>query len=457
MKFVRVVVMLALVPGFAGLLSAQMLTNRMMQADLPLDDRMEVPDPEDEHDRFMQRFDDETQKQASLERREKSEACRSQAMEYMKAGDFERAAAAINQGLVYRPNGAEMIRLAAHIYTQRRQFDTAEYHAARLAKAFPENPNVLATWGGLLFRTDRPRKARAVLNQALALNADSVVARYNLACVCAKLGEYLQAQECVRSTSFADSGQFATWLRDEEPVLLPLLGERNYWWLAEAILTGGGQYLPPPNLANASSPAASADSLRPVLDAAARELWTAQVAMQEEQWAAAAEALERANEAGVTAAAVSKDTAYCRYRAGEKEKAYQTIESLLEREPRNPVYAKTKGFFLLEDGRCREARPYLERAHEGIKSDRESALGLACAYIELGLGEEAWKILYEAGQARSDVLLTWLEQDKPYFSKLRTDPRYAAWVQGMKTESEARSQSEVVDPETELQTLRNGD
>jgi len=370
------------------------------------------------------------------------------AQRYAEEGDWERAAKDLEMALTLQPENPRLQLLASHVYAMGGRHDRAEALLEKLVARQPNDPGLLARWGGMLLRVRKPEAAEETLRQALTEAPKHLVARYNLACTLIGLGQAEAAAQYLRATSSYEAGSFLQWTAGEAEVLSHVLGDEGYRSLCRYVLSGGA----PPSVPDASvgqlvlsaggtasvpvqEPPVAMEpmlaqelkNLAPELATLARHLWNGHSAMLDEQWRSALDALTRAVAGGVQTPAVARDIAVCLFKTDEPEAAYALLEKLMERDPQNPNLQSAYGFFHLEDGRYPRAEALFRTAHEADPTNLQTTLGLACAYAAQGKADPALPLLREVAERDKRAWPRWYERAKPYLAKLNPDPRYQAW------------------------------
>jgi tetratricopeptide (TPR) repeat protein len=225
---------------------------------------------------------------------------------YMELGETNKAEARIREALIETKNNPELLVLAGHIFTKKRQFYLAEDYWGLLAQQFPSNAWAQACWGGMLLRVERWDKADDVLSAARRMDPKELVARYNLACSRLHTGGTLPLWMLDALTT-EEIGRVATWIGDEPDVLIGMLTEDGYRTLCRAVLTG-----------NTSVRKIAAGNGEPDLAALSQQMkdvagaiWQAYQAQGRQDWPAAVKALQTAQTLGATAPAIQSDVEKC--------------------------------------------------------------------------------------------------------------------------------------------------
>ncbi len=221
---------------------------------------------------------------------------------YIAKGETDKAEARIREALIETKNNPELLVLAGHVFTAKRQFFIAEDYWALLAAQFPSNAWAQACWGGMLLRVERWEQAEEVLAAARRIDPKELVARYNLACSRLRSGDALPLW-MLEGLTTDEIGRIATWIGSEQDVLVEMLKEDGYRTLCRAVLTGDigvkGAMAPtkPPDLA----------ALNRQMNDVAAAIWQAHQAKERQDWPAIFRNLERAKTLGATAPAIRDD------------------------------------------------------------------------------------------------------------------------------------------------------
>ena len=226
---------------------------------------------------------------------------------YIERGETNKAEARIREALIETKNNPDLLVLAGHIFTEKRQFFLAEDYWGLLAQQFPSNAWAQACWGGMLLRVERWEKADDVLSAARRMDPKELVARYNLACSRLHSGGELPLWMLDGLTT-EEIGRIATWISDEPDVLIGMLTEDGYRTLCRAVLTGETRVRKMPTGGNESDLTVLTQQMK---DAAAA-IWRAYQAQGRQDWPAALQALQGAQTLGATAPAIQNDMETCR-------------------------------------------------------------------------------------------------------------------------------------------------
>jgi hypothetical protein len=228
---------------------------------------------------------------------------------YIERGETNKAEARIREALIETKNNPELLVLAGHIFTTKRQFFLAEDYWGLLAQQFPSNAWAQACWGGMLLRVERWEKADDVLSAARRMDPKELVARYNLACSRLHSGGNLPLWMLDGLTT-EEIGRIATWIGDEPDVLVGMLTEDGYRALCRVVLTGNIRTRKMPSDNNESDLAALARQMKDVAGA----IWGAYQAQQRKDWPSELKALEAAQKRGATAPVIEDDVQACQSR-----------------------------------------------------------------------------------------------------------------------------------------------
>ena len=227
---------------------------------------------------------------------------------YIERGETDKAESRVREALIETKNNPELLVLAGHVFTKKRQFFLAEDYWGLVAQQYPSNAWAQACWGGMLLRVERWDKADDVLSAARRMDPGELVARYNLACSRLRSGGELPLWMLDGLTT-EEIGRIATWIGDEPDVLVAMLKEDGYRTLCRVILTGNTRTR---RSGDNSAPDLAALN-RQIRDVAAA-IWQAYQAQERKDWPAALKALEKARTLGATAPAIQDDVETCRSR-----------------------------------------------------------------------------------------------------------------------------------------------
>lgn len=226
---------------------------------------------------------------------------------YIERGETNKAEARIREALIETKNNPELLVLAGHIFTEKRQFFLAEDYWAQLAAQFPSNAWAQACWGGMLLRVERWEQADVVLSAARRMDPKELVARYNLACGRLHLG-IDRPLWMLDGLTTEEIGRIATWIGDEPDVLVGMLREDGYRTLCHAVLSGETRAMRTP----ASNTEADLAALNQQMNDVAAAIWQAYQAQGRQDWPTALKALQEAQKLGATASAIEDDVNSCR-------------------------------------------------------------------------------------------------------------------------------------------------
>jgi tetratricopeptide (TPR) repeat protein len=225
---------------------------------------------------------------------------------YIERGETNKAEALIREALIETKNSPELLVLAGHIFTKKRQFFLAEDYWGLLAQQFPSNAWAQACWGGMLLRVERWEQADAVLSTARRMDPKELVVRYNLACSRLHSGGELPLW-MLDGLSTEEIGRVATWIGDEPDVLVGMLTEDGYRTLCRVVLTGKTSVRKTPADNSGPDLAGLAQQMKDVAGA----IWQAYQAQGRQDWPAALKALREAQTLGATASAIQNDVKTC--------------------------------------------------------------------------------------------------------------------------------------------------
>lgn len=343
------------------------------------------------------------------------------------AGQVDEAAAKVRDALARFPDHPDLLIRAGHIYTAKRRFFIAEDYWAQLARMFPSNAWAQACWGGVLVRLERWDQAEAVLTNALQMDPDELVARFNLACVQVAMSRTGGAPT-VEILTAAEMGRASAWARDEADVLPRILGERGYAELCRAVLNGTPVRPCEPGPCTEGGDADLAVSTRLQLDGVARALWSAFDAGTRRDWTNALAGLSRAEGLGAKAPTVYGEIALCKLHLGREREALEEAGRLVTDHPDQPFLRGLRGQILLEAGKAAEAVQDLRLAQESPRFRVENALTLAAALAADGHMEEAKSLVASVAGRSPGPARTYLSEDRPSFMPLKSDPFVTSFI-----------------------------
>jgi Flp pilus assembly protein TadD len=297
----------------------------------------------------------------------------------------------------------------------------------RLSDGAPESAWLKARLGGAELRLDRQEDAEKDLRAALAIDPSELSARFHLSCLLILRGDIDAARRAAGSMNLLEVGTLATWVGDEYEALVKQLGAQGYSHLCAFVLTGGEE--PAKGGAN-PMPSHTAAEYEALMTTMAQFLWRGYENMRKGDWTTAEAALAEGLRAGLRAPAVLNDIAFCRAQRGEIDQARKILLQLVKFYPDSPLVLSKYGAFCLQQGDVAEATRSLARAHDLQPYEIETALNLASAYSAQTNATLAWEILGKIPAGTRAGLTNWFGQPRPYIAELRSDARYAEWLEG---------------------------
>jgi tetratricopeptide (TPR) repeat protein len=344
---------------------------------------------------------------------------------FASTGSWDQAAAVVNRALDTFPAEPDLLIRGGHYYEKKGSYAVAEHYWRRLEEIQPTNAWARSCRGALMLRMGRTNEAEVILRSALALNAGEMVGRLHLACILVARGSNDAARTVLGHLNLLETGQAATWTRDDWPFFVGVLGDEGARALMASILSGGER--PPPATRDHVNGMAT-DQMRDALDVLARSLWNGWQAMQRSDWTGAVQSLQSASAAGFNAPAGYQGMAFALLQSGDRDAALAMMERAVDRFPES-AYAWLKfGQLCLDLGRFDDAARAFRRSLELEPGRDETVLGLAGALASSGRMDDAWRAAESIPAARRAEAAAWFNRPTPYAQALRRDRGYAAWL-----------------------------
>jgi len=337
----------------------------------------------------------------------------------IKAGQWQAAAAELNDALEISPSNPTVLQLAGHVALMRGELRYAASYFQQLCSLQPNNSASLAQWAAILLRLDQLKRARALLNSALEQDFYNLIARFNLAVSELALGNENIAARLLTPRRIEELGRFATWTLDDETFLRTFLSPYQFSQLCQLILAGG--------VTDTKPSGTTTEQLKKNLGDVASLLWQASQSIVANQYRNAIAAIHAAQELGSNAPVLAQDTAFYQFRLGHHSLAIRQLRVLTEQYPHQDAIQNTLGILLLEKGDFEAAVQAFTAAVELAPANYEAAFGLACALASLDKSVEVRTILTDLAVPHGNKFGAWL--NTPAASSLRNDQRLMSWLQ----------------------------
>ncbi len=154
------------------------------------------------------------------------------------------------------------------------------------------------------------------------------------------------------------------------------------------------------------------------------ELESYRTAKQRDDWEQAAVHLEALRDMELTGLGIDMETAITAYERGRVREAMTDMKRLAEGNPDFAVVWFNYGFMLLREGVYNDAAQVLSHANR-IRTDiPRYRFALALALANHGNEEEAWKILFELANTHPQLVAGWLDHQAEYMQVIRRNVRY---------------------------------
>ncbi len=316
---------------------------------------------------------------------------------------WESALREYQQLMRLRPGHLPYLKRAAMVASLAGRYGTADVLFRDVIQAEPNEVNYLAAWGNVLIRLKRMDEAQDVLDRALALNPDHLLARYN------QLLLNMAQDDAVVDFDFWDYRPFpavvntAAWLTSDADDLARYLGPDRFNHMVRTALGG----LSDDRLADFN-----------------RTVHSAWMNLEREEWRGAYDLLTRAQELGSELPFLQLERIRCLVELGEVDEAVLKVESLVSAHDPVPELLYGYAFILIKAGVYERAIPALRELLEARPESTESRFALACAYAGAARMDDAWPILEDLAQEHPNRFPVWMEGDAPYLEAIRADPRY---------------------------------
>lgn len=156
------------------------------------------------------------------------------------------------------------------------------------------------------------------------------------------------------------------------------------------------------------------------------ELESYRTAKQRDEWNKAAVHLEVLRDMGLTGVGIDMETAITTYERGRVREAMTDMKRLAEENPDFAVVWFNYGFMLLREELYNDAVQVLRHANR-IRTDiPRYRFALALALANHGNGEEAWQMIFELANTHPQLVAGWLDHQAEYMQVIRRDGRYRA-------------------------------
>lgn len=321
---------------------------------------------------------------------------------------WESALREYQQLIRLRPEHLPYKERAAVVATLAGRYAEADAYFFDITEAKPNNVDYLAAWGHVLVRLLRLEQASAVLERALDLEPDHVMARHNQLLLNVARGEPVDMAYWTYRT-LPQIRQVTEWLLADAADLRELLGSEQ---LNHIVRTTLGEL--------------SVEQL-PAFNQA---LTHAVQCLNQQEWRCAYDQLTDAQALGATLPFLQLERLRALVEMGEAEEAVLMADSLASAHYDSPELMYGYAFILIKAGDYDRAVFVLADVAERMPDRPETRFAQACALAGAGRIDEAWPILAELAADHPQRFLVWMEGDTPYLNAIRADPRYEPLLAG---------------------------
>jgi tetratricopeptide (TPR) repeat protein len=143
-----------------------------------------------------------------------------------------------------------------------------------------------------------------------------------------------------------------------------------------------------------------------------------------EQWDEAFTHLQALRDLGLTGLGMEMETAITDFETGRTGEGIDRMQRLAQRNPNHAAIWFNYGFMQLREGAYESAISALENALRSQDEMPRTRFALALARANLGQEEEAWRILFDLAREHPRLMIGWLDHHAPYMQVIRSHARY---------------------------------
>ena len=342
-----------------------------------------------------------------LRRGSRSEVARrymEKAQNYWKVQQWSKALEQIELALKNLPNAKYILEKAAPMAALAGDRDKSWRYFDRLITRYPNNIRYLVGGAGVLMRMNRLQEAQELAWKARELKPDGIMVRFINLCLNVATGTLNKDNE--ERWDDLLSGQLEmllNWFISDQEDLVKIAGPKGFSQMVDTVIGEG-----------------MADKLPDALGS----LQAARLAIAKGQWAVAERKLAHLIQLNVKTLGVAMDLAYCKYNAGQKEKALALMSSFTMHFSDNGLLWYNYGYILLQMQQYDQCVDVFSKAVEFQPKNSQAKFALACSYVLSEEKEQAWSILRRLAESHPAKMRVWLEGEKPYLLAIKNDPRY---------------------------------
>ena len=316
---------------------------------------------------------------------------------------WESALREYRQLIRLQPGHLPYVERAALVATLAGQYASADAYYRDIIQVMPNHVNYLAAWGNILIRLMRTDEAQDVLQRALDLNPDHLMAQHSVLLLKSVRGESVDSDFWAYRT-FREIVEVSEWMAADASEWNRLLGPDYFDRVVRTSLGG-----------------LSAEHLSEFN----RLMRNALEYVRREEWRSAHDLLTRAQDLGADLPFLQLERIRCLVEMGELREGVRLVESLVAAHRPTTELRYGYAFIMIKAGEYERAITALEKLVVEHPEDRpEIRFALACAYAGAGRLDEAWPILTALAETHPRRFPDWMAGDAEYLRAIRADPRY---------------------------------